>query len=394
MPDSSSILCLRGARVVLPDRVTGPANLIVQDGQIQSITEGSPEREAQKPSLDLAGLTVFPGFIDFHIHGAVGIDTMEADADGLHSVARFLAQHGVTGWLPTLVPAPQKDYASSVGAVTQLMVEQNERPPAARAFGFHYEGPFINSAQCGALRARHFRIFKGSEVDELPVGTYANAVRMTTVAPEIEGGIALVKELKHRGWIVSIGHTRASVEVLEQALQAGARHMTHFMNAMLPLHHRAPGPIGWGLLRDEVTCDLIADGVHIDPILLQVIVRCKSAGRISLISDSIAPTGVGDGAYTVWGETIKVLQGRTSNERGSIAGSVITMLDAVRMMLSLNFPVTDVARMAAFNPAQLIGKDQECGSITEGKRADLVALDDQGNVRLTLVGGQVAFNSL
>jgi N-acetylglucosamine-6-phosphate deacetylase len=219
-------------------------------------------------------------------------------------------------------------------------------------------------------------------------------VRMTTVAPEVDGGVALINELRKRGWIVSLGHTRANVEVLEQALQAGARHMTHFMNAMLPLHHRAPGPIGWGLLRDEVTCDLIADGVHVDPIMLQVIVRCKSADRISLISDSIAPTGVGDGAYKVWGETIRVEEGRTSNERGSIAGSVITMLDAVRMMLSLSFSAPDVARMAAFNPAQLIGKDHERGSITVGKRADLVALDDQGNVRLTLVGGQVAFESL
>jgi len=319
---------------------------------------------------------------------------MEADAEQLHSVARFLAQHGVTGWLPTLVPAPLEDYANSVAAITQLIHEQHQRQPAAQAFGVHYEGPFINSAQCGALRAQYFRTFTGSEVDDLPVGNDPDIVRMTTLAPEIDGGVELIRELCKRGWVVSIGHTRAAVDVLEQARQAGARHMTHFMNAMAPLHHRAPGPIGWGLQQDEVTCDLIADGVHVDPIMLQVIVRCKSADRISLISDSIAPTGIGDGAYKVWGETIKVVQGKTSNERGSIAGSVITMLDAVRMMLSLNFPAPDVARMAAFNPAKLIGQDHECGAIAEGKRADLVALDDQGNVRLTLVGGRVAFESL
>src|SRR5262249_42205769 len=342
-------------------------------------------------SLDLRDLTLFPGFIDLHIHGAVGVDTMEADEERLHSVARFLAQHGVTGWLPTLVPAPVEDYVKSVTAIEQLMAEQEQRPPAAQAFGVHYEGPFINSAQCGALRPQYFRTFTGNELDDLPGGNLPNLVRMTTVAPEIDGGIDLIKELRKRGWIVSLGHTRADVDVLERALQAGARHMTHFMNAMLPLHHRAPGPIGWGLFHDEVTCDLIADGVHVHPLMLQVIVRCKSPTRISLISDSISPTGIGDGAYKVWGETIKVVEGRTSNERGSIAGSVITMLDAVRMMLSLGFPAPEVARMAAFNPAQLIGKEQQCGSITVGKRADLVALDDKGNVRLTLVGGRVAF---
>ncbi len=367
--------------------------MIVQGGSIQSISEGPGETGGDEV-LDLTGLTLFPGFIDVHIHGAVGVDTMEADAEKLHSVARFLAQHGVTGWLPTLVPAPVADYAKAVSAIAQLMTEQDQRPAAAQAFGVHYEGPFINSAQCGALRSQYFRTFSGREVDDLPGGDVPNMVRMTTVAPEIDGGVDLIKELTKRGWLVSLGHTRANVAMLEQALQAGAHHMTHFMNAMSPLHHRAPGPIGWGLFHDEVTCDLIADGVHVDPLMLQVIVRCKTAGRISLISDSIAPTGIGDGAYQVWGETIKVVEGKTSNERGSIAGSVITMLDAVRMMLSLSFPAPDVARMAAFNPAQLIGKDHECGSITVGKRADLVALDDQGQVRLTLVGGRVAFAAL
>jgi N-acetylglucosamine-6-phosphate deacetylase len=394
--NSSQPLLLRGARLVLPDRVTDKSNLLVEDGRIQLIFEGGhavPHHPVQ--TYDLDGLTLFPGFIDIHIHGAVGVDTTEADADALHKVARFLARHGVTGWLPTLVPAPVEDYRRAVTAIEQLMREQGERDAGARVLGLHYEGPFVNSAQCGALRTGYFRAFKdATTLDELPIVDDETAARMITVAPEIDGGIALVKELTERGWIVSIGHTRASVDVLDQAREAGARHMTHFMNAMSPLHHRAPGPVGWGLLRDDVTCDLIADGIHLDPLVLQLVVRCKTPARVALISDSVAPTGLGDGAYKVWGETIRVDQGRTSNERGSIAGSVINMLDAARLMLSLGLAATDVAQMAATNPARLIGVSQDCGSIEEGKRADLTCLDAEGSVRLTLVGGRIAFDNM
>jgi N-acetylglucosamine-6-phosphate deacetylase len=214
---------------------------------------------------------------------------------------------------------------------------------------------------------------------------------MITVAPEIGGGIGLVRTLKEQGWVVSLGHTRAGLKELDEAYKAGARHMTHFMNAMAPLHHRSPGPVAWGLSRDDVSCDFIADGMHLDPFILKLLVRLKGRDRLLLISDAIAATGMGDGDYQIWGETITVKDGRTSNARGSIAGSVITMLDAVRMMLSLGIAEVDVARMAATNSAELLGVSNECGSIEVGKRADLVALDGSGNVALTMVGGAIAY---
>src|SRR5258708_5427690 len=155
-------------------------------------------------------------------------------------------------------------------------------------------------------------------------------------------------------------------------------------------HQRAPGPVGWGLIQDDVTCDVIADGVHIDPLMLKLILRTKTAERVSLISDAIAAAGLGDGDYKVWGEKISVNNGRTQNARGSIAGSVITMLDAVRMMLSLGASEIEVARMASTNPARLLGIDRDCGSIEAGKRADLVAVNQEGNVKLTIVGGRVS----
>ncbi len=393
--DGKSLL-LKDARLVLPHKVVEDASLLINGDRITRIWEhGAMEDVRADDTLEFGGATVLPGFIDIHLHGAVGVDTMEAEAEDLHRVARFLAQNGVTAWLPTLVPAPVEDYRRAARAIGTLMSEQDSQPiAAARALGLHYEGPFINSAQCGALRPAHFRSFTdAADIAALAMPENAAAKHMITVAPEIDGGIELVKELIRRGWIVSLGHTRAGIHELDDACAAGAHHMTHFMNAMSPLHHRAPGPIGWGLLKDEVSCDVIADGIHVDPLMLKLVLRAKTPARVVLISDAVAPAGLGDGEYNIWGETISVVQGRTQNARGSIAGSVITMHDAVRTMLSLDIPIEDVARMASSNPARLLGVEQDYGSIEEGKRADLVALDGEGNVRLTLIGGRVAFEN-
>ncbi|MCA1616743.1 MAG: hypothetical protein LC800_22155 [Acidobacteria bacterium] len=211
--ENNPMLLLRGARVVLPGAAAEGASVLVEGGRIARIFNageslpGGPAR-----ALDLAGHTLYPGFIDLHIHGAVGVDTMEADAAGLGRVAHFLAAHGVTGWLPTLVPAPDEDYARAVAAIDELMGEQgvgvkatndgaqDEGRPGARALGVHYEGPFVNTAQCGALRAAHFRVFDGAaSLENLPALARAGASHLITVAPEIDGGVALVGELKSRG---------------------------------------------------------------------------------------------------------------------------------------------------------------------------------------------------
>ncbi|HEU4597919.1 MAG TPA: N-acetylglucosamine-6-phosphate deacetylase [Pyrinomonadaceae bacterium] len=388
-------LLLRGARLVLPGGVTEGQALLVERGRIARLLadEDGDAEAARAVVVELRGLTLFPGFVDVHIHGAVGVDTMEASAEDLHGVALFLARSGVTAWLPTLVPAPEEDYRRAVAAIGELMREQDtQRPPAARAVGVHYEGPFVNTRQCGALRTQFFRAYRElSDLDALATLDFPGAAHMMTLAPEVEGGVELVRELVARGWVVSIGHTRAGLSVLEAAREAGARHMTHFPNAMPGLHHREPGPVGWGLTDDRMSVDVIADGIHSDPLMLRLVLRCKTTERVSLISDAVAPAGLGDGEYNVWGETIRVAAGRTSNERGSIAGSVITMLDAVRMVRGLGLGESELARVASFNPARLLHLEGECGSIEAGKRADLTALDADGRVRLTLVGGRVAF---
>ncbi len=390
-------IVLRNVRAVLPERLIEKGSLVLEGGRIARIFEvPNADSSTTAASLDLESLTLFPGFIDVHIHGAVGVDTMAATNTDLARLSQFLAGQGVTAWLPTLVPAERQNYVSALHAIDELMDQQSRDlvPLGARVLGVHYEGPFVNAAQCGALHREHFQTFSGAEaIDILPALSNKRAIKMMTVAPEVEGGIDLVRELTHRGWVISIGHTRARVDVLDEAFEAGARHMTHFMNAMAPLHHRAPGPIGWGLSRNDVTCDLIADGVHLDPYMLRLLLRIKGPERLSLISDSIAAAGLGDGEYQIWGETIAVKKGRTQNAQGSIAGSVITILDAVRMILSLGATEVAVAQMASMNPARLLGIGGDCGSIEEGKRADLVALDSQGNVRLTMIGGQIAFEA-
>ena len=210
---------------------------------------------------------------------------------------------------------------------------------------------------------------------------------MTTLAPEVEGGIELIKNLVGDGWVVSFGHTRADPKTLDEAFEAGARHMTHFFNAMTGIHHRDVGVAGWGLAKPDVTFDIIADGIHVAPEMLKLACETKGADNVSLISDSVAPTGLGDGEFELWNETVSVTNGRTRNERGSIAGSVITMQDAVKRMLGLGFSESDVAKMASSNPAKLLRVDDQIGSIEIGKRADLVALDDKGNIEFAMIGG-------
>lgn len=376
-------LLLKDVNAVLPDEVARDVSVLIADSRIEAIdavglADGTEE-------VSLAGATLFPGFIDVHIHGSAGIDVMDATPEQLDAIARFLASQGVTGWVPTFVPAADAVYARAVAAIAE------GSSTGARILGVHYEGPFVNSLQCGALHTEYFKTY--SHPADLDFLITPDGARMITLAPEIDGGIDLIRELKSRGWVISIGHTRASLDVLDRALEAGAHHMTHFMNAMAPLHHRAPGPIAWGLAHDDVTCDVIADGIHLDPFMLRLLMKVKGERGISLISDAIAAAGKGDGDYQIWGETISVRDGRTSNASGSIAGSVITMLDAVRLMRSLGVPEVALAQIASLNLARLLGIDRECGSIEVGNRADLVALDEGGDVKLTLVDGRIAFRA-
>ena len=385
-------IAFKDEKIVFPEGLLTPNWISLENGQIAQISS-NVETENAESVLDLAGARLFAGFIDVHNHGAVGIDCNQTDADGLHEVSKFLAKNGVTAWLPTLVPDSMENYQRSIEAIDKLMQTQDAREPAARVLGVHYEGPFVSEKQCGALRTRFFKDFaRGDELDSLPRLKTENARHLITLAPEIAGGIELIRELKTRGWIVSLGHTRAEVATLDAACAAGARHLTHFFNAMTGLHHRNLGVAGWALTKEEMGFDIIADGIHVHPKIIELAVKTKGAERVTLISDSVAPTGLGDGRFEIWGEKISVVNGQTKNERGSIAGSVITLRDAAQNLLALGFSAGEVSKMASLNPARLLQIEQNYGSIEIGKRADLVAIDQNGEIKMTLIGGRIAYS--
>lgn len=371
-------------RLVLAGELGVPGSVAVSEARISGIDD--PAVVFGADTLDLNGCLLLPGFVDLHIHGAVGVDVNDADVEGLFRIAAFLARSGVTAWVPTLVPDSDENYRRAVGEIDRLM-EMQEGRPVAQAVGVHYEGVFANEKMCGALRPEFFKsgqwLVDGGRLPRLKRG-----IHLTTLAPEVEGGIAAVSTLVDSGWTVAIGHSRSDVVTLDAALAAGARHMTHFFNAMTGVHHRDIGVAGWGLNREAVTFDIIADGVHVHPEMLEFACRAKTADKVTLISDSVAPTGLGDGEFEIWGEKVSVENGRTRNERGSIAGSVITMHDAFLRMRSLGFSDSELAGMTSANPARLLGLETSCGSIEVGKRADLVGVDDDGAIEFVMIGGQ------
>ena len=379
-------LLVKNVTVVLPETLSENTSILIENQQIVQISSDNEGLSAEEV-IDLSGFTIFPGFIDIHNHGSVGVDVNRASDKNLTKASLFLASQGVTGWVPTLVPDSQEAYENVVESIDQLIRTQVESAQA-QVLGVHYEGIFANEKMCGALKPEFFRAFEKN--GEIGLPKLAKGVHFTTIAPEVENGIELIEKLKADGWIVSIGHTRADALILNDAFKAGAKHVTHFFNAMTGLHHRDMGVVGWTLTKHGCTFDIIADGIHVHPKMVNFAVRAKSYENVSLISDSIAPTGLGDGEYEVWSEKISVVDGKTQNEGGSIAGSVITMLEAVKMMLSLGFSEVEVGKMASLNPARLLGLETTRGSIEVGKQADLVAIDENGEVKMTCIGGNIA----
>ena len=360
----------------------GVKDVFIEGDSIGKVRNSAAEIGEKSDTLSF----LFPGFIDVHNHGAAGIDVNSADAEGLLEIAKYLAKNGVTAWMPTLVPDTDEAYLRAIRAIDTLM-EIQRKLPVAQAVGVHYEGVFANEKMCGALRPEFFKRFTGTELDELP--RLKEGVHMMTLAPEVAGGLELIAELRKRGWVVSIGHTKAEKGILDAAFAAGARHFTHFFNAMTGIHHRELGVAGWAIAKADATFDIIADGIHVHPEMLKVACGFKGVDRVTLISDSIAPTGLGDGEYQIWGESIRVENGRTLNTRGSIAGSVITMLDAVMMMRRLGFSRLAIEHMASGNPARLLSLWEKRGSIEKGKRADIVAFDEQGSLQMVMIGGKM-----
>ncbi len=296
-------------------------------------------------------------YVDLHIHGALGVDVVTAGPDELDRLAAGLAERGYDGFLPTFVPLRLDDLEAALGRLGPWMAE---RAPGdgrgALPLGIHFEGPFVSPARAGALHAAAF-LDGRREADverflALVAGTSGRP--MITMAPEIPGGIDLAGEFARRGAVVAVGHTDASFEVLELAAAAGARHMTHFCNAMRPLHHREPGPLTFGLMHDEITIDVIADLHHVDRRVLGLIARVKPAESLALISDAIPPAGRGDGDYPVWNETLTVRDGTARNAAGNLAGSIALLDECVERLASIGVARDRAIRAASTVPRRIL----------------------------------------
>jgi len=389
-----SDLIFHNARVLLEDTVLR-GGVVVKDGLINQVfaEEQTPTGLTSGEKLDLEGAYLAPGLIDIHIHGSVGVDVQATDAVGLEKLSKFLLSQGITSYFATFVPADDQAYDDAI-AVVESVKESQQKGTAtgAQIVGIHFEGPFVSEGRCGALQRRHFKTYSG-EPNSLSrfVSSDPRSARLMTLAPEIEGGLDLIQSLVRSGVRVFIGHSKADPSVLDQAFAYGARHITHFPNALDPLHHRKPGAVGWGLVHTDVTVDCIADLHHVDSLMLKLIYQSKGPDRVALISDAIKPTGLGDGEFTVWGDQIKVSNGLTSlvgHGENTIAGSVITLSDAVRNVVGIGVSVQAAVRMASTVPARTSGLTDR-GRIQEGLRADLISFDDDLVMRTAAVAGSV-----
>jgi N-acetylglucosamine-6-phosphate deacetylase len=363
--------------------------LLVDEGQIVALGEGAPpasHRQRAEP-IDLGGAWLLPGLIDMHTHGALGCDTMDADPEALRTMARFFAQHGVTGFLATTMSAPAPAIHAALHAVRDLMEADTG---GAALLGAHVEGPYLDEARRGAQEARFVR---AASADEYPDLFDTGVVRLLTLAPEVAGGHALIRYARERGAAVSIGHTRADYDAMRLAVDLGASQVTHLFNGMEPLHHREPGAVGAALVLDGLTCELIADLIHLHPAVLRLAYRCKGPERLALVTDAMAGTGMPDGDYALGGAHVAVREGVARDKDGALAGSTLTLDRAVaNMMQATDEPLEHVLPMATRVPARCLGLPAK-GDIALGRDADLVVMGETLQVRMTMVRGQIVHQS-
>lgn len=387
-------LLLTGGRVVTPAGVIDPGAVAVTAGRI--VFAGPAEAvDGFGPGsgrLDVSGQTVFPGFIDLHAHGGGGGDAVTGSTESLGRMAAFLAANGTTGFLGTTMTLPLEMIGRALSAMARFRGTQGPSPATARLLGAHLEGPFINPARTGAQKAEFVRPPSVSEAAAL-LEAHPGLVRQMTVAPELAGGLELVRFLHSRGVAASIGHSDATYEEARAAFAAGVTHASHTYSAMRGLHHRDPGTVGAVFLTPGVTAEVIADGVHAHPAAVEILIRLKGPAGVALVTDAITFAGMPDGGYDVMGVPILVERGAAFLPDGqTLAGSTLTMARALwNIMAFTGVSLTAAAEMASLTPARTLGLDRDYGSIEPGKVADLAVLGAEGRPAVTVIGGRVVW---
>lgn len=375
--------------VLTPLDALSNAAVLVEDGHIVSVGPRDGFTGAAR-TLDFPGAILAPGFIDIHIHGAAGHDSMDLSPEGAVEVGRFLARHGVTSYYPTTITASEDDTLQALESLAKLVAappKSDGAMPCAVPLGFHLEGPFISQARRGVHPPNHIR---EASIEALHryIDASAENVRIVTIAPEIPGALDFIRDATSRGIACSIGHTNADYDQAQAAIDAGARHATHTFNAMRPVEHRNPGVVGAVLTDRRVYADMIVDGLHVDPPMVDLFLRCKGRDRAVLISDAISATGMPPGNYRL-GEFDVEVSGLRCDCHGKLAGSVLTLDLAVRNVMQFaGWNLQDTVRIATLNPAQLLKIEKRKGQLIPGADADFVLLSPDGEVQRTFIGGQ------
>jgi N-acetylglucosamine-6-phosphate deacetylase len=379
-------LLVTGARVLTPGGEWSVGWIAVEGRRIAAMGQGKPRPGVghRADVLDADGLVALPGFIDLHAHGAVGVDVMDADPEGLRRMARFYASHGVTAWLATTMTAARGDIEQALEAIRAVAGPVDQ---GATVLGAHLEGPYLSPARGGAQDESWIRVADRAEAASL---LDSGVVRMLAVAPEVEGNRWLVGEAAERGLTVSAGHTDATYDQALRAVEDGVRHVTHVFNAMPALGHREPGMLGAALTVPELRCELVADNVHVHPAAMRLLAQAKGAGGVVLISDAVRATGLPDGAYTVGDRPAIHMDGAIRLADGTLAGSVLTLDRALHnLRAATGRPLADLWPAVSRNAAQAIGVDDAKGSLEPGKDADLVLLDPALKVVVTVAEGSI-----
>ena len=379
---------LAGCRAVTPGGMVDDSAIVIAGGRIAAIGVMAAPAGMTR---DLRGLTVLPGFIDLHIHGAGGVDAHAGEIDAL---AVFLPRCGVTSFLPTLAADAEARTVAALRAIGATMAAQRTGASGATVLGAHLEGPFLNPARAGAIAPEHLHPAEPDRLARL-LDAAPGAVRLMTLAPDAPGVLDLIPALVAAGIVVSLGHTAADYDLFRRAIDAGGRHTTHLFNAMTGINHRAPGAAGAALTDERITVELIADGEHIHPAILALTLRAKGAANVAIVSDAVGPAGLPPGDYTWFGRQVHS-DGRTVRlPDGTLAGSLGTLDRGLRTILApmphgAGLPLTEAAQCLATVPARILGLTER-GTIAPGQIADLVAIDDAGAIRLTIVGGRIAY---
>lgn len=377
-------MLIKNCNIIYLDKIE-KGSVLVENGKIKEI---NPSNVNDTEVIDAEGLYLSPGFIDVHIHGAGGCDTMDGTVESINTIAKTIVQHGTTSFTPTTMTVAAEDIRKSMEVIKKLKEEGTE---GANVLGAHLEGPFISPKAIGAQNP-NFLLAPSVENYNKIVGDYSDAVVSITMAPEVEGAKELIKYLSDNGVTVSIGHTKATYDEAIEGIKCGACHSTHLYNAMTPFTHREPGVVG-ATFDTDITTETISDGIHISYPALRTAYKQKGTDKVLLVSDAMEACGMPDGQYSLGGQDVIVKNGAARLLDGTLAGSVLTLDKAVKNIYNnSNYPLNEVVRMATYNGAKHCHVEDHKGLIKEGYDADLILFNEDIEIQKVFVNGKEVYN--